>query len=370
MDQTETYSVETYHFPVSVEDAKEITRMLRERRVFAASFVTQESEDLYDPLFYRRQDLHHDTTTIILADRNVVTRWLGLLSGRSSLPEDRLAASIMVFAQSANILVEPNLALYEATVAGGAEATKQELLQFRIAENLDTNYWVDLAMGRTPKLSIAESELPTVSDDSTEIDFEIRLKRWSRNYIILLKLAELELSGQDRTRQITKLARWMYKDFIVGGPALLFAIHYLAPNSERSGLLKHLRSADRERALRGIRNASWDLMFLSDWIRRGGEQGQTNTLALLCSLDRKLLGLAQMLAPQLGSHLTDEEFRRSALMKILEPWGARQASQIAELIGGFLANPDNPSRQIHRPDEVNINQMIHAGEKLVRNWHA
>jgi len=40
--------------------------MLRERGVFAASFVPQESEDLYDPLFYRRQDLHHDTKTIIL----------------------------------------------------------------------------------------------------------------------------------------------------------------------------------------------------------------------------------------------------------------------------------------------------------------
>jgi len=56
-------------------------------------------------------------------------------------------------------------------------------------------------------------------------------------------------------------------------------------------------------------------------------------------------------------------------MKILELWGERQASQIAELIGGFLANPDNPSRQIHRPDEVNIDQMIQAGEKLVRDWH-
>jgi hypothetical protein len=176
-----------------------------------------------------------------------------------------------------------------------------------------------LAMGRTPKLSIAESELPTFSDESSEIDFEIRLKRWSRNYIILLKLAEVELSGLDRTRQIIELARWMHQDFIVGGPALLFAIHYLAPNSERSGLLKHLRSADRERALRGIRNASWDLTFLSDWIRRGGEQEQTNTLTLLCSLDRKLLSLARMLAPQPGSHLTDEEFRRSALMKILAP---------------------------------------------------
>ena len=370
MDQTQTYSVETYHFPLSVEDDKEITRMLREREVFAPSFVPQEGEDVYDPLFYRRQDLHHETKTIILADRNVVTRWLALLSGRISLREDHLAAAVMVFAQSANILVEPNLALYEATVAGGAKAAKRELLQFRIADNLDINHWADLALGRTQELSIAENELPTVSDDWTEIDFEIRLRRWSRNYILLLKVAELELSGLDRTRQITELARWMYHDFVIGGPALLFAIHYLAPNSERSGLLKHLRSADRERALCGIRNASWDLTFLSDWIRRGGEQNEANTVTLLCSLDRKLLHLARMLGPQPVSNSTDDEFRSSALMKILAPWGEKQARQIADLICGFLANSENPSRQIHRPDEVDIDQMIQAGEKSVRDWHA
>lgn len=137
----------------------------------------------------------------------------------------------------------------------------------------------------------------------------------------------------------------MYQDFIIGGPALMFAIHYLAPNSERSGLQKNLRSADRERALRGIRNASWDVTLLSEWIRRAGEQKQTNTLTLLCSLDRKLIDLARMLAPQLAGNVTDEEIRRQGLMKILEPWGAKQADQIAELLEGFFSAKDNPSRQ-------------------------
>jgi hypothetical protein len=295
MDQTQTYSVEAYRFPVSVEDHNEITRMLRAGKVFAPSFVPQNDADVYDPLVYRRESLQHDTTTILLADRNVVTRWLALLSGRASLPQDRLAAAIMVFAHSANILVEPSLALYEATVVGESEATKQELAQFRIADNLDIKHWADVAMGRKRNLSVADIELPAIRNESKAIDFEMRLRRWVRNYIILLKLAELELKGLNRTRQITELATWMYQDFIIGGPALMFAIHYLTPNSERSGLLKNLRSPDRERAVRGIRNASWDVTLLSEWIRRAGEQKQTNTLTLLCSLDRKLLDLGRML---------------------------------------------------------------------------
>jgi hypothetical protein len=131
MDQTESYSVEVYRLPLSVEDHKEITRMLRERRVFAPTFVPQHDADIYDPLVYRREALQHDTTTILLADRNVVTRWLALFSGSISSPQDRLVAAIMVFAQSANVLVEPNLALYEATVPGASGTTKQELVQFQ-----------------------------------------------------------------------------------------------------------------------------------------------------------------------------------------------------------------------------------------------
>ena len=76
--QTKSYSVETYRFPLSMEDHNEITRMLCERRVFAPSFVPQNDADVYDPLVYRRESFQHGTTTILLADRNVVTRCLAL----------------------------------------------------------------------------------------------------------------------------------------------------------------------------------------------------------------------------------------------------------------------------------------------------
>jgi hypothetical protein len=75
-----------------------------------------------------------------------------------------------------------------------------------------------------------------------------------------------------------------------------------------------------------------------------------------------------MLAPQLAGNLTDEEFRREGFMKILEPWGAKQAGQIVGLLEGFFGTKDNPSRQIHRPDEVDLDQMLRAGEKFVRDW--
>jgi hypothetical protein len=369
MDELETHSIETYHFPLNAEDDREISRLVRARGAFAPSFVPNDDEDVYEPLTYRRQSFHHKTATILLADRNVVTRWLSLVSGKTASSEDRLAASIMAFAQSANILVEPNLALYEAAVAGGSEAANNELRQFRLADNLDTKHWADLAIGRIEKLSIPENELAALPNNSEEIDFGMRLRRWLRNYIILLKLAELELRGPNRIEQITKLSTWMYEDFTVGGPGLMFAIYYLAPNSARSGLLKNLRSEDRERALRGIQNASWDLTLLSDWIRRGEEQKEKNALTLLCSLDRKLMQLALILKPHpAGDSVGD--FRRSTLRKILEPWGKKPAREISELIERFMTTPNNPSRQIHRPQEVDIDQKIAEGEKFIRDWNS
>lgn len=58
----------------------------------------------------------------------------------------------------------------------------------------------------------------------------------------------------------------MYEDYLISGPAVMLAAHYLAPNSRRAGLLKFLRSRDRERAIAGVRNAAWDLVLLSDWL--------------------------------------------------------------------------------------------------------
>jgi hypothetical protein len=193
------------------------------------------------------------------------------------------------------------------------------------------------------------------------------LRRWRRNYIILLKLAELDLKGADRATQITELARWMYEDFIIGGPALIFAIYYLTPNSKRKGLLKNLRSNNRQKALDGIKNSAWDVTFLSDWILRISRQKTENKLTILCSLDRNLIRLANMLSPRLND--PDSPYLlRTSMLELLAPWGNRSTKQISEQIDHFLGTTDNPKRQIHRPNEVNIDAMISAAESLVRDW--
>jgi hypothetical protein len=220
--------------------------------------------------------------------------------------------------------------------------------------------------GHTQKLNVSNTDVsPTVQGPL--IDFAMPLREWRRNYISLLKLAELNLKETDRTTQLTELVRWMYQDFSIRGPALIFAIYYFTPNSQRRGLLKNLRSNNRERALEGVRNAAWDVTFLSDWISRISKQKNKGMLTVLCSLDRSLIRLANMLAPGRIDPESPDSLRPS-LLELLTPWGGKASKQLAEIIDGFLSTKDNPQRQIHRPEEVNLDTMIKVGERVIRNW--
>lgn len=358
--------LEAYYLPIDPEDLAQIVDLLRSHAVFAPSFVPTEDEDVYHPLTYRRQERHHSTPTTLLPDRNVFTRWLALVDQIQPSIQHRVSAAIMVFAQCSDILIEPNLALYEAAMTAGSKAANEELRRFRIAENLQPNCWADIALGRIENLVLSDNNLPAESE-SSPIDFEMPLRRWRRNYMILLKLAELDLKGADRATQITELIRWMYEDFIISGPALIFAIYYLAPHSQRRGLLKNLRSDNRERALNGIRNAAWDVTFLSDWISRTSKQKTESMLTVLCSLDRSLLRLANMLAPRRIDPNSPDSLRPS-LLELLTPWGDKASGQLSETIDRFLSTKDNPKRQIHRPDEVNLDDMIATAEAVIRDW--
>ena len=111
-DDTPKRVLEAYYLPVVEEDLREIVELLRSHEAFAPSFVPLENQDIYQPLTYRRQRSHHNTPTILLADRNVFTRWLGLLNQAKPTIQHRVSAAVMACAQCSNMLIEPNLALY------------------------------------------------------------------------------------------------------------------------------------------------------------------------------------------------------------------------------------------------------------------
>ena len=350
--------------PIDPTDLRAIAQSLRTRDVFTPTFLAPEA-DRYDPALYRHQAKQFNTSTRLLVDRNVLTRWADLVRGGTPAQEHRLAAGILSFAQCADIDVEPNIALYELAHTAGQDASVEELNVLRIADHVHPGYWAEIALGRADSLGPLPALVPIGPADA-DADFTMSLRRWRRNYILALKIAELELRGGSSTQRMSELIAWMYWDFLLGGPALVLAAHYLAPNANRKGLLKDLRASDREQALAGVRNAAWDLTILSEWIKYIGRQEPEGCLTILTSLDRSLHRLARAVAETDDDAGTSDHLRR-VFTKL---WGRDRGNRLASEVADCYSNLESADRQVNKPASVDfIARCIESGEDAVRSWH-
>jgi hypothetical protein len=354
---------EAYYVPISPSDLIEVAAMLRAADVFTPTFLAPEI-DLYDPVVYLQQKYRFKTETWLRLDRNVFTRILALARGVPPTPAHRLAAAVQAFAQCAEIEIEPNLALYEGASHDGQATADSELALFRKADHFHPGYWTEIALGRSDALD-EPPETGTQPRPDLKVNFTKPLRRWRRNYILCLKLAELELSAGTAEGRLHTFVQWSHEEFILGGPAIALAAHYLAPNARRKRLLKGLRSHDRERALEGIRNAAWDLSILSQWLLDIGQQEQSYRLVLLTSFDAGVHRLARTTADTKGHTSDSGNPLHRALIYL---WGEKIGLSLAAEIEECFSKRDSPNRRVNRPDKFTIDEFIAEGEARVRAW--
>lgn len=296
--------------------------------------------------------------TILLPDRNIASRMAKIVAGAPMDETLRKIAAIKAYCHFLDIQIEPSIAFHELAQLQGNDAANRELVQFRDADNADPYPWLDLAFGDLNALDPME---PQHSPESHDLAFPLR--RWRRNYIVALKIAELELSGRPNLDRILALLSWMRDDFIIAGPAALLAIIYFAPNSPpRKRLFKQLFSPNRLRAVDGVRNTAWDLTHLSEMTRKVNEANDSQIRLLFASFDKGLRTLAGLLF-----HVSAEELSEAPLVDAFVPWWSRaQAEQIAKSLIKLLADLNDRNRK-HRQSNspVSIDEMIQRGEQRV-----
>ena len=299
-----------------------------------------------------------DIQTILLPDRNIVSRMAKIVSGAAMDATLRKIAAIKAYCHFLDIQIDPSIAFHELAQTQGNEAANLELARFRDADNADPHPWLDLAFGN---LDALDPMAPQHSLESHDLAFPLR--RWRRNYIAALKIAELELSGRENLDRMLDLLLWMRNDFIIAGPAALLACIYFAPNSPpRKGLFKQLRSPNRLRAIDGVRNAAWDLTHLSELIRNVNETNGSQTRLLFASFDEGLRNLARLLFT-----FSAENFSEEHLVEALAPWWSRtQAKHIAKCFIDLLADLDDENRkQRQASSPTSIDEMIRRGEQIL-----
>lgn len=316
---------------------------------------------LYHPDGFIYEKNFEDIKTILLPDRNVASRFAQVAKGVAVDQSNRPVASLLAFAHFLDIEVEPSVAFHELAHKQGNAIANEELAWLRQADNADAHAKMDLALGQSERLV---GVAPPASIG--ELDLAFPLRRWRRNYIVTLKIGELELAGVLHLERMLALLDWMHRDFIVAGPAAMLACIYFAPNSPpRKGLLKQLQSADRARAIEGAKNAAWDITHLSDFIDRVNKAADGSTRYLFASLDRNLHYIARSLFAFGADGLRPDNIIR----ELSNWWPETAARTIAERMVALFGSIDHPERAARRPQVITfVDDLINSGEEVLIRW--
>lgn len=349
----------SFYVPIDPADVAPLQQVLRTITPFSSTFPNGDGlADLYNIATYRYQLAHHRTQPALLVDRNIMTRWLELASGQRAESAHRHAAAILAFAQCAEIIIEPNIALYEVAASNGDDAARSEIAPFRTIDNVRPQSLVDVALNRTDKipsaaLRAAESLARRSQERLPPPGTFNQLREYQFVYPAVLKIALLESSSLDPETKVATLFDWFHQHYWWVGAAGAFALRYFAPRLSKPDWLKGIRSSDRSKALRRVRNVTWDVVNVSNWIHRAkrSTDSASGPLWLLGSLDRAVHEVAQHVIFREGEEVLREQLLRSRLS---DWYGSTAGEKLSRLHEELLARARDEQRAANTSSEATV----------------
>ena len=285
--------------PIPAPDILKIQNLLKKANIICTAREFK-SFDKYSIYSYLKEKDIFNAPTRALVDRNIFTDIISLVNGKvidSPSESIRLSAALMAFLQCSNILIEPSISLYEYASLNGSKSAKDELYQFRIADNIHPEVYTDIALNRKNIITEhdkAKVDIKKIEKPKNGVDYQRRLSHWNFNYTLVLKMAMFEVGPLQPKEKLANFIKWMSQEFYFGAVGVLFANIYFS-NKRMRKMIKSIRSNDKKKALAGVKNITWDLTLLTQWSRYVKEQAPTNTLWLLCSRDKLIMKIAPMI---------------------------------------------------------------------------
>jgi|GEM_PF-3571361 len=278
--------------PINPEDVPALEELLRREHPFVS--VAIDCATPYSLAGYVEHDAAGGPRIHALLDRNLTSRVAELASGcaidhsAESSKSDRVAAACMAFLAAAKVALEPNISLYEfASTAGDARAFK-DLRSLRLAQAIQPQAYLNVALQRASEIhpeAIQDASGRTVIDAETEpfVNFLNPLRHFRCHRALVTKIALLDRTGMNGPEKYRQLLRWSSNAGFFDGTALAFGAIFFG--THRAGkMLKSVRSDSFDRCVAGIKNASWDLTYISHWISRAREDGE-RAMWTFCTYD-------------------------------------------------------------------------------------
>ncbi|WP_454280312.1 hypothetical protein [Sphingomonas sp. Marseille-Q8236] len=158
--------------------------------------------------------------TVIIPDRNLISRIAAIAKGRARYPlasPSQLAANLIAYCQCMGMDFEPSIAFHQPGHRMGNDEANRELGWFRVSDAAQALAWVAVSRGRADSLGQFQPEA------STKHDFAYPRRRWEKNYVVALQIADLEPFDRLPLDRAIALVDWMMDDFFLAGPAAIFA---------------------------------------------------------------------------------------------------------------------------------------------------
>jgi hypothetical protein len=246
-----------------------------------------------------------------------------------------LSAATMAFLIIGEFLIEPSLAIYEKASNLGNEEAKKQLFQFRVADHIHPQQWLNLALQKIDKISKAEIKYASdlvikTQPEIEEGNFEKTLDIWKLNYYFVLKAADIWKNSKDELSSALNFIEWMETDSFLNAVATAFNLIFFSPK-RYSKMIKGINSESGDKFKNGLKNAAWDLVYISHWGKNCKEANE-NTLWLLCSNDLALREVACNIFedPKLGD--------KHLLHLLSHYWGAQKAATILNIYNKTFHN--------------------------------
>lgn len=303
-----------------------------------------------------------------LLDNNLATRVIELATG-SEIPAEAnkkpayvLASAVMGFLIASDFYIDPTMAIYEKASSLGHEAAAKQLFDFRVADHIHPQAWIDLALEKEKRIPQNEIELATsyVVNDAPEIketNFEKELDIWKLNYYFVLKAATLWRDECCEVNAALAFIDWMESESFFNGIAAIFTLIFFSPNRYRK-MIKGIGSTSAKKLRDGLKNAAWDLAYIRHWSKKYKDADE-KSFWLLCSNDLALRRIASQIfeAPEHGE---------TQLFYLLEHYWQDNAKQILKAYNhawNRVTSDEAARNAVLLPRFQNIDNSIAALEK-------
>jgi hypothetical protein len=249
---------------------KQVTALLKRQDWLISDFPTS-NDELYNPAKYIYGIELRNYQYKIMIDRNIFRFIISSYKKKGHNEKKRASVALIYFCQAANIIIEPNIAIYER-ILPKLDMTKQAIEELILFYRIDSAYSESLlnyALGKSNNFEVYPETHETHCDKN---ELHVKLTRrqwlteWKSIYVILLKIALLDKTNKRPHEKLLYFLDWLLREFRLSLPCIVFAIVLFS--SLRIKKMNKINLKDnKEDKIKQAYNMTWDLFFINSFFR-------------------------------------------------------------------------------------------------------